>query len=523
MKTYEFIIESKVPSTLDEGINDPNIFKAIFVIGGPGSGKSTVSEMLALPSLGFVNINSDLALTYLMNKNQLDLTMPPEEKEKREIVRGRAKDITSSKMNNAIDGRLGIFVDGTGEDYSKIESLNSNLKEIGYDTYLVVVYAPLEVAKQRNAQRQRKVPDDILEKKWFGVQKNLDKFLELIPNNSFIRNEGSLEKLKPEIHSAYKQIVKWSKKPITSDIAQLWIDKQKEFNLNETLTDKNIDALLKAKEILKQKEQEDLIAWQKDIEQKYPQLTKKPTIPTGWGQQEPQSEPETKEPIRVMQQKLQSLNQAITKYQDLIFLRRKAEKRGLMSPALEADTDVSMYIKDAYQDGYQALNSKLDDATQKIKQRFELRKIAFRESIDMDKAFPIETWYEDDDTYANVAVAHDTEGRDIEVIFTPLHEEINAIDFDFTRGGTYEKTGEGEAGKVFATVLNAFNSYLENINTPDYILFASKGGSRTSAYQAMIRRFASRFGYKPIQYSDLPNEIADQPQAEGSQFVLARI
>ena len=223
-----------------EGIHDPAIFKAVFVIGGPGSGKSTISDMLALPSLGFVNINSDIALTYLMNKNKLKLDMPPEEKEKREVVRGRAKEITSHKMSNAIEGRLGIYIDGTGEDFSKIDSLNANLLDIGYETFLVVVYAPLELAKQRNAKRERKVPEDILEKKWYGVQKNLNRFLRIFPDHSFIRNEGSLDDIRTEVKVAYKQIMKWSQKPVDHQILKTWMDYR---NTNEAAYTGNIGAM----------------------------------------------------------------------------------------------------------------------------------------------------------------------------------------------------------------------------------------------------------------------------------------
>lgn len=209
---------------VNEGIHDPALFKVVFIVGGPGSGKSTVAKMLGLSAMGFVNINSDLALKHLMNKNKLQLNMPPEEKEKRDVVRTRAKELTTSKMGNAIDGRLGLFIDGTGEDYSKIESLNANLQELGYDSYLVIVYAPLEVALANNAKRERQVPVATVKTKWQGAVRNIDNFTELIPNNSFIRNTGSFEDLKREVDPAFKQIMKWSKKPITSQVAQQWID-----------------------------------------------------------------------------------------------------------------------------------------------------------------------------------------------------------------------------------------------------------------------------------------------------------
>jgi hypothetical protein len=38
---------------LNEGVNDPAIFKAIFLAGGPGSGKSFIVGKTALQPMGF--------------------------------------------------------------------------------------------------------------------------------------------------------------------------------------------------------------------------------------------------------------------------------------------------------------------------------------------------------------------------------------------------------------------------------------------------------------------------------------
>ena len=40
---------------LDEGVNDPGIFKAIILAGGPGSGKTVVARALGLASMGSVS------------------------------------------------------------------------------------------------------------------------------------------------------------------------------------------------------------------------------------------------------------------------------------------------------------------------------------------------------------------------------------------------------------------------------------------------------------------------------------
>lgn len=219
MKILELLAENK----LTEGVHDPAIFKSVFVIGGPGSGKSSVSELLGLKAMGFVSVNSDEAFTHLLQKAKLSLKMPPEEEEKRSAVRTRAKEITATKFSKAIDGRLGIIIDGTGEDFRKVNGIHENLRGLGYESYLVVVYANLETAKRRNAARPRSIPEDVLEKKWFGVQNNLDDFLTSFDNSLIIDNNGTIKDLKPQIDHAYKALLKWSTREPATPEAKQWI------------------------------------------------------------------------------------------------------------------------------------------------------------------------------------------------------------------------------------------------------------------------------------------------------------
>lgn len=220
---YRELVENAI---IDEGVHDPAIFKVVFVIGGPGSGKSKVTQLLALKSLGFVSVNSDEAFSHLLKKSGLSLKMPPEEEEQRSAVRARAKEITSNKMSLALNGRLGIVIDGTGEDHRKIESIYTNLTDIGYESFLVVVYANLDTAKRRNAKRERSVPEHIVEKKWYGVQQNLDNFLTMFENNVIIDNNGTIKDLIPQTEHAYKMLTKWASIPPTTSEAKKWIDDQ---------------------------------------------------------------------------------------------------------------------------------------------------------------------------------------------------------------------------------------------------------------------------------------------------------
>ena len=160
---------------LQEGLYDPNIFKAIFLAGGPGSGKSYVARK-ATGGTGLKSVNSDEAFEHLLKKAGLSLKMPPEEFERKEIVRKRAKDITVKKHANFVEGRLGMIIDGTGKDADKILKQKASLEELGYDTYMIFVNTSLDVALKRNAERARSLAEPIVVKSWKDVQANIGKF-----------------------------------------------------------------------------------------------------------------------------------------------------------------------------------------------------------------------------------------------------------------------------------------------------------------------------------------------------------
>ena len=160
---------------LQEGLYDPNIFKAFFLAGGPGSGKSFVTNN-AFGGTGLKTINSDSAFERSLKKNGLSLKMPEDEAEARDIIRDRAKAMTGSQMDLSIKGRLGLVIDGTGRDYDKIKEQKALLDQLGYDCYMVFVNTTLEVALERNSKRERTVPEYITRKSWTQVQSNIGKF-----------------------------------------------------------------------------------------------------------------------------------------------------------------------------------------------------------------------------------------------------------------------------------------------------------------------------------------------------------
>ena len=71
---------------LQEGVYDPNIFKAFFLAGGPGSGKSFVVRKTT-GGLGLRIVNSDVTFEKLIKDADIDLdfrNMSPEREKERD-------------------------------------------------------------------------------------------------------------------------------------------------------------------------------------------------------------------------------------------------------------------------------------------------------------------------------------------------------------------------------------------------------------------------------------------------------
>ena len=175
---------------LNEGLYDPNIFKAFFLAGGPGSGKTFVTKG-SFGGTGLRMINSDTAFEVALKKNNLSLKMPEDEAEARDIVRARAKATTGSMMDLSIKGRLGMVVDGTGRDYDKIKNQVAQLRKLGYECNMIFVNTSLSVALERNSKRERSVPEYITKKSWEGVQANIGRFQNLFGMGNMVIVDNS--------------------------------------------------------------------------------------------------------------------------------------------------------------------------------------------------------------------------------------------------------------------------------------------------------------------------------------------
>ena len=211
---------------VEEGINDPHIFKAVFMAGGPGSGKSFVAKKM-LRGTGLKMVNSDEVFELIMNKDGIEMTPDNVGSDAGQERREKAKVLTMKRKNIFLDGKLGVVIDGTGKDVMKIGKIKDRLEGLGYDSMMLFVNTSLDVAKERNLKRDRSVPEDMVVDMWKQVQDNIMKFQQMFgaPNFYVIDNSGGLEDPARQKNFAKvdRAIDKFLIKPPTKRVARDWI------------------------------------------------------------------------------------------------------------------------------------------------------------------------------------------------------------------------------------------------------------------------------------------------------------
>jgi len=244
------IFETSGMKLIKEGVEDKGILKAIFLAGGPGSGKTWVTrglygipKKMTFSAGGLKLVNQDTELEMLLKKyfGTTDLDNMPEElfiditgvdfQEKSydntSGMRAFAKSLTKARMENYVRGRLGVIVDGTGHKYQSIAKKKQRMEDLGYDCYMVFVNTPLEIALKRNLERDRVVPEKIVRDSWHDVQQNLGGFQKLFGRNFLIvdnaKTLGEKEAIKNFNELVKQGVNKFIKAPVKNSIGKKWM------------------------------------------------------------------------------------------------------------------------------------------------------------------------------------------------------------------------------------------------------------------------------------------------------------
>jgi len=225
----------KLTDILNEGVYDPGIFKAVFTAGGPGSGKSyAASELFGMPekmpfvsAQGLKSVNSDKYFeTYLQMKGlNLDISkLNPEEHKIAMMLRSKSKKIRDEALRNYINGRLGLLIDGTGKNYPNIAQKKKELELVGYDCFMIFVNTDLDVALERNYDRDRTLPTELVKKSWQAVNNNMGKFQSLFGSSNMLVVDNSEKKDFADIVKAKAR--EFVARPIQNHLAKKWIKKE---------------------------------------------------------------------------------------------------------------------------------------------------------------------------------------------------------------------------------------------------------------------------------------------------------
>jgi len=220
----------EVREYINEGVYDPGIFKAFFLAGGPGSGKTFVTSS-AFAGTGLKLVNSDIKFEKDLRKANLSLKMPDEESYFRDMIRKGAKAFVGKQLDQYLQGRLGMIIDSTARDYSVIQRQYNLLRNIGYDCYMVFVNTSLDVAIERNRTRSISIPEYIVQKSWKGVQANMGAFQKVFGHSKMLivdNNRDDKELVTQTLNTASRFIRSRLRTKPENGIAMSWIKRELE-------------------------------------------------------------------------------------------------------------------------------------------------------------------------------------------------------------------------------------------------------------------------------------------------------
>jgi len=225
----------KLKDILNEGVYDPGIFKAVFTAGGPGSGKSfAATSLFGMPekmphvsAQGLKSVNSDKYFeTYLqMNGLSKDIAkLNVDDHKLAMLLRTKSKKVRDAALKNYINGRLGLLIDGTGKNYPNIAKQKKKLEDVGYDCFMIFVNTDLDVAIERNYNRDRKLPVELVKKAWQAVNNNMGKFQSLFGSSNMLVVDNSEKKdFADVVKSNAREFIT---RPIQNHLAKKWIKKE---------------------------------------------------------------------------------------------------------------------------------------------------------------------------------------------------------------------------------------------------------------------------------------------------------
>jgi cytidyltransferase-like protein len=208
---------------IHENINR-GLFKAIFVTGGPGSGKDVIIRE-AIAESRATEINLKQAFDYIVDKQKLS-------------------EKTTDPRREAIRHRGPLIINGPADADEQFMYVKEELEELGYSTLMVFVNTTNEVSQERNTKLSRMMVESIRYDKWIQAQNNKNLFNEKFDNFIYFDNTGTLESIEEDITNTYLNITKFIDGRVYGETSLSWLEKHGKLNIGNNLVkeEKNVQS-----------------------------------------------------------------------------------------------------------------------------------------------------------------------------------------------------------------------------------------------------------------------------------------
>jgi hypothetical protein len=198
----ELMHDTRKGMGLHESINR-GLFKAIFVTGGPGSGKDVVIRE-AIAENRAVELNSIQAFDYLMDKQKLS-------------------EKSNDYRREAIRNRGPLIINGPADDHYRLITIKEELQELGYETSMVFVDTSNEASKERNERLTKMISESVRLEKWKLAQTSKEAYLQNFTNFINFDNSSNLEEIQEDITNTYQKLNTFIDSINYNDIAFSWL------------------------------------------------------------------------------------------------------------------------------------------------------------------------------------------------------------------------------------------------------------------------------------------------------------
>lgn len=165
--------------------------KAIFVTGGPGSGKDIILRE-CIAEDGIIEMNFTQIFEIMADKHKLAMSSMKREYRKDYRI-------------EAIKEHAPLIINGPADDIGKVTYIKEELEELGYETMMVFVDTTEETSKERNSLLSKMMVESVRHDKWTKAQNNIITYNQLFENFVLFDNNDNKEFMHDNLEEIFSE------------------------------------------------------------------------------------------------------------------------------------------------------------------------------------------------------------------------------------------------------------------------------------------------------------------------------